>query len=201
MGWNTVIGELIKRVFKKEDLETYKFIKMHEDLFMDTQDKYKYSISRNTKMYTILNYKKIFEDMCEYLEGYLDYYNSDDDKYENKVISSTAKYYDSFFTDKKYRMDFVLHDIYDIKKDFLEGTKDLQEVLLKLSANEGELHSMTILTNNQYGRLSKVFNDDMQIWKMLIDTPAYHPTAEDRRKFSNPNTPCIHEKKKENKLK
>ena len=190
----------LKRLFKREDLETYQFVKKHEDLFTKTQDKYKYSIDNDTQLYTILNYKKIFADMCEYLEGYIEYHDSDDDTYGGKVVSSTTKFYDSFFTDKKYRCDFVLHDINDVKKEFLQGTKDLQEVLMKLAAHEGELHTMTVISNNQYGRISKVFNDDMNIWKMLVGMWGYTPTAEDRRRFSNRSTPCIHEKRKDDIL-
>lgn len=191
-----MIGEVLKRIFGKEDLETYQFVKMHADLFEDIQDKYKYTIDRGTKIYTILDYKKILDDICEYLEGYMDYNDSDEDKYGNKIISSTAKFYDTMFTDKKYRCDFVLHDIDDVKKDFLEGTKKLQDILLKLSHNEGELHAMTVLTNNQYAKLSKVFKDDMKIWRMLVGVPGYTPTSEDRRRFNMKSTPCIHEKRK-----
>lgn len=180
----------------KEDLSTYSFIKNNTDIFTAAQDKYKYTINRSDKIYTILDYGKIFDDICDYIEGYIDYANSDDDKYDNKVISSTYKFYDSIFSDEKYRMDFVLYEFPDIQKEFLEGTKDLQDVLMKLEDDEADSRSMTVITNNLYNRLAKVFKDDYSIWKMLIKLPTYDPTDEDRRRYTDKHTPCIHEKKK-----
>ena len=180
-----------------QDLETYAFVKANADLFRDMQDKYKYTVTKSTKIYTILNYKRILNDMADYLEGYEDYYKSDDDKYKSKVISSTAKFYDSIFTDKKYRRDVILADIPEISEEFLEGTKELQDVMKKFTAREGEIYSMAVLTNNQYRKLSKVFKDDIAIWKMLKNYPGYTPSSDIKDKFYDRNTPCMHEKKKE----
>lgn len=181
----------------KEDLSTYSFIKNNANIFTSTQDKYSHVISRSDTIYTILDYAKIFEDICDYLEGYIDYAESDDDKYDSKVIISTSRFYESMFNDKRYRTDFVLYEFPDIQKDFLEGTKDLQEMLVKMAESDNELRSMIVLTNNQYNRIAKVFKDDYCIWRMLIKLPTYDPTESDRDRFNDKTTPCIHKKKKE----
>jgi len=183
-------------MFKPEELETQVFVKANADLFRDMQDKYRYSVDKSKTIYSILNYGKILNDMADYLEGYIDYYKSDDDQYKNKVVSSTAKYFDSVFIDKRYRREVVLSDMPEISEEFLEGTKEVQDVMKIIAAREGELHTMAILANNQYKRISKVFKDDMNIWKMLKNMPGYASASDLREKFRDKTTPCMHEKKK-----
>ena len=179
----------------KESLETYKFIKDNQKLFDEVQEKYGSAIDSTKDQYTILNYKKIFADICDYLEGYLNYNEKGEDKYGNKIISSTANFYDSIFTDKgKYRCIMTLSDMPDISEDYLAGTKELQDLLLKMNKYDDELKSMQILTNNEYRRISKVFSDDVNIWKWLIGYPHYTPSTELRQKFKDKSTPVMHEK-------
>jgi hypothetical protein len=182
---------------KKEDLETYKFVKANKILFDDVQkESDRVSNAPKSEIYTILNYRRIIGDLCDYLEGYMDYADSDNNKkYGNTILAKTAKFYDSMFYDKRYRMKFTLPDFVDVSEDYLERTKELQDLMLKIDNIDDELHAMLIMTNNQYRKLSKVFKDDIQIWMWLSGIRNHeNPPTDLRQKFLNKSTPCIHKK-------
>lgn len=178
---------------KKEDMETYKFVKMNRTLFEDVQAKYDNPINTNQK-YTILNYRRILNDLCDYLEGYIDYCESDKRTYgNNQVLAKTAKFYDSMFRDKKYRTEITLGDFSDLCEDYLEGTKDLQNMLVSIEQKDNELHAMVIMTNNQYRKIAKVFHDDYELW-FWLRTGKREPSAKLRGDYKNKSTPVMHKK-------
>lgn len=180
-------------MIEKENLETFLFVKNNREIFDDMQDKYSRTIDTRKKLYTILNYKKIFDDICEYLDGYIQYEDSDEDKYGDKVIASTVKFYDAIFRDEKYRRDMTLSDMTEITKEYLQGTKRLQDILISMNDND-EFRQMQVLTDNEYRRIAKVFRDDIAIWKWQSGFPGFIATTELRQKFRDKSTPVMHEK-------
>lgn len=181
---------------RKEDMETYKFVKANRLLFDEVQKEYdRVKDAPKSEIYTILNYRRIIGDLCDYLEGYLDYNENQDGKYGNTVLAKTAKFYDSMFNESKYRMKFVLPDFPDISEEYLERTKELQDIMSKIGNIDNELQAMLIMTNNQYRKIGKVFHDDMQIWMWLSGLRGHeNPPTDLRQKFLNKTTPCIHKK-------
>lgn len=180
-------------MMKKEEMETFKFVKTNQALFDDVQRKYDNPYDAN-KEYTIINYRRFLNDMCDYLEGYLDYCESNTRKYgNNQILAKSAKFYDSMFHDKRYRTTITLGDFSDITEDFLEGTRDLQEILVRVEQKDEELHAMVVMTNNQYRKLSRVFHDDHELW-FWLRTGKREPSAKLRQDYKNKSTPVMHKK-------
>lgn len=183
---------------RKEETATFQFVRDEKKLFDEVQransnPRGEYNIS-----YTILNYKKIIADMCEYLEGYLEYTVKDNNAYSAKLLSTTAKFYDAIFDSNRYRMTMGLPDFRDIQRDFLIETKKLQDIMCRVDDHDDELHAMMIMTNNQYRKISRVFHDDMKIWMWLITSDSsfqYSIDADLRNKFNDKNTPVMHKKR------
>ena len=182
---------------KKEELSTYQFVIVNADLFDQVQKANHNTKSVHDVEYTILNYSKIINDICEYLDGYVEYNKGEDKKYSAKILATTAKFYDAIFESHKYRKTITLPDMKQLEADFLEGTKRLQDILVKMNDKDDELQAMLIMTNNQYRKLSKVFHDDMRIWLWLVTSNSYNPynlDAATRAKFNDKSTPVMHKK-------
>jgi hypothetical protein len=183
---------------KREETAVYEYIKANKDLFDQVQSANQHPKRMYDVEYTILNYKSILTDICDYMEGYLEYNANRDRKYASRLLATTAKFYDATFESKKYRMTMGLPDMPDIQYDFLVQSKKLQDIMVKVNDVEDELHAMLLLTNNQYRKLSRVFSDDMKIWLWLSSSDTLHPTSIDsdlRNKFHDKNTPVMHPKK------
>lgn len=177
---------------KKENTATYKFVLDEKELFEEVQKANSKSHGSGAE-YTILNYKKILDDMCEYLEGYLEYAEKDGKKYSSKVLATTAKFYDAIFDSKKYRRTITFSDMSDVTHDYLESTKKLQDLLVKIDEDDHtELHAMFVMTNNQYNKIARVFKDDMMIYLWL--TTGYNISSDLRQKYLNKDTPVMHRK-------
>lgn len=178
---------------KREDTATYKFVLDEKELFEDVQKaNSKYSKGSDYE-YSMLNYKKIIDDMCEYLEGYLEYDKGDDKKYSSKVLATTAKFYDAIFDSKKYRQTITFSDMTNITHDYLEATKKLQDIMVQVDDDDKtELHAMMIMTNNQYNKIARVFKDDMMIYLWLAI--GYNISSDLRQKYLNKDTPVMHRK-------
>ena len=181
---------------KKHDLETFKFVTDHRDLFEQIQKDYRNASKEHDVEYTMLDYKKILGDMCKYLEGYLEYKKGDSEEYAGKLLHTTAKFFDTMFTDANYRMRMTLSDMVDINKAFLEETKRLQDMLEKINDDGGEVRNMVQVYNNQFRRVGKVYRDDMNIylWLSSSGSKVYNHIidADLRRKFYDPATPVMH---------
>ena len=160
-------------------LNTQLFVEKHRNMFEDVARQYDDVKDLNgPQKYSILNYGKILDMICEYMTGYINYKEKGNNEYSDKVLSQTIYLYNTMFTDKKYRTKIELSQMTDINRSFLEGTKKLQTLLDEqtklLQTKEGpdaeELNKMLMLTNNQYGKLSKVYHDDMSIYLWLISS-------------------------------
>ena len=177
---------------KKENTATYKFVLDEKQLFEEVQ-KANSKDKGSGQEYSILNYKKILDDMCEYLEGYLEYNNSDDKRWSSKVLATTAKFYDAIFESRKYRKTITFSDMADTTREYLESTKKLQDIMVKVDDEDHtELHSMMVMTNNQYNKIARVFKDDMMIYLWL--TTGYNISSDLRQKYMNKDTPVMHRK-------
>lgn len=178
-------------MMRKEDMETYKFVKVNRALFEDVQARYDNPID-GSQEYSIINYRRFLNDLCDYLEGYLEYVDSDKHSYgNNQILVKTAKFYDSMFNDRKYRTKITLGQFSDVAEDFLEGTKDLQDLLVTVEQKDTELHAMVVMANNQYRKLSKVFHDDHELW-FWLRTGKRKPNSKLLQDYHNKNTPVMH---------
>ena len=181
----------------KDTLSTKLFIMGAKEDFEDVA-KSIYT-STNPKKYSMLDYEGIIDKMCKYIEGYVDYKASGDNKFNGKVLSTTRTFYDNMFNDKKYRKVLKLKEIQDSHKQFLISTKKLQFLLEKYIDKQDydyELQQLITMSNNQYKKLSKVYKDDMDIyrWQATLDSKLYsYPIpAATRANFYDINTPVIH---------
>lgn len=185
-------------ILRAEDIATKSFVASAKDLFEQTAK----TVVRTkvVKKYTMLNYEDILDKMCEYIESYNEYKRDGDDKYRGKVLNITKTYYDSIFTDDKYRKKLTLKDMSNVPGVFLKKTKALQTLLEKYCDKQDqdhELQQILIMTNNQYKKLSKVYKDDMEIFMWLATKDSHivneHTIpAQMRLNFYDPSTPVIH---------
>lgn len=181
----------------KDTLSTKLFIMGAKEDFEDVA-KSIYT-STNPKKYSMLDYEDIIDKMCKYIEGYVDYKASGDKKFNGKVLATTRTFYDNMFTEKKYRKVLKLKEIQESHKQFLISTKELQSLLEKYIDKQDydyELQQLITMSNNQYKKLSKVYKDDMDIyrWQATLDSKLYtYPiSADTRANFYNIDTPVIH---------
>ena len=153
-------------------------------------------------LYTSMDYGKILQEMCTFLEGYCSYRDEGKDKYDGKIISSTKKYYDAMFAnvglEDPYRRQMTLADMETINESFLEGTQRLKMVLESMTENHSdpETESLSIMTRNQYNKLAKVYHDDMQLYLWLAtDNSRVRPKCapvNNRVAFWDVKTPVMH---------
>ena len=192
-------------------LNTQLFVEKHRNMFEDVARQYDDVKDLNgPQKYSILNYGKILDMICEYMTGYINYKEKGNNEYSDKVLSQTIYLYNTMFTDKKYRTKIELSQMTDINRSFLEGTKKLQTLLDEqtklLQTKEGpdaeELNKMIMLTNNQYGKLSKVYHDDMSIYLWLVSSKSkikflnrYNIDSKLRVDFNDKHTPVMHKVK------
>jgi len=187
-------------MFNKDNLSTKMFVKYHRNLFEDVAEEYNNMKDSDDVEYTILDYDKILNEMCEFIEGYIDYKNKGDDKYAGKVLGTTINFFNTMFTDThKYRHTITLHDMKWINKNFLSLTKRLQTLIENnIKDSDNELNQLLKLTDNQYKKISKVYKDDVEIYLWLRSSNSMfykHNISRDLISIFNDNsTPVIHRK-------
>lgn len=124
-------------------------------------------------LYTAMDYEKILQEMCTFLEGYVSYLDDGKSDYDGKVITSTKKFYDSMFSDlsekSPYRKQITLEDMKHINESFIEGTQKLKLVMESMIEKHPgiETEQLVTMSKNQYGKLAKVYHDDMQLYMWL----------------------------------
>ena len=182
-----------------KELETRKCTEANKNLFEDVAKGYVNAKDVYRVQYTILNYEKIIDQMIEYLDGYVRYSESDDKKYNGKVLAVTRSFFDKMFTEKEYRMKINLEQFKDINKTYLKKTKELQTVIesyLNDKEISAEMESLIRMTNNQYKKLAKVCRDDMKIWLWLTTSNskrfAYHLDDTTRSAYNDKRSPVMH---------
>jgi len=182
-----------------KELETRKCTETNKNLFEDVAKGYVNAKDVYRVQYTILNYEKIIDQMIEYLDGYVRYSESDDKKYDGKVLAVSRSFFDKMFTEKEYRMKINLEQFKDINKTYLKKTKELQTVIesyLNDKEISAEMESLIRMTNNQYKKLAKVCRDDMKIWLWLTTSNskrfAYHLDDTTRSAYNDKRSPVMH---------
>lgn len=154
-------------------------------------------------IYSVMDYGKILREMCTFLEGYASYREKADDKYDGKVISSTKKYYDAMFSNQAsaespYRKQMTLVDMQTINESYVEGTLRLKTILESVMEKypDSETEQLVGMTRNQYGKLAKVYGDDMQLYLWLATKRSkFNPKCapvKNRVDFWDTNTPVLH---------
>lgn len=154
-------------------------------------------------LYSVMDYGKILQEMCTFLEGYASYREKADDKYDGKVISSTKKYYDAMFSNQgsaesPYRKQMTLVDMQTINESYVEGTLRLKTILESVMEKypDSETEQLVGMTRNQYGKLAKVYGDDMQLYLWLATKRSkFNPKCapvKNRVDFWDTNTPVLH---------
>ena len=177
-----------------KELETRKCTETNKNLFEDVANGYVNAKDIYRVQYTILDYEKIIDQMIEYLDGYVRYSKSDNDKYNGKVLTVTRSFFDKMFTEKEYRMKINLEQFQDVNK-----TKELQSVIetyLSDKSISAEMESLIRLTNNQYRKLAKVCRDDMKIWLWLTTSNSkhfkYHLDNTTQSAYADKKSPVMH---------
>ena len=178
------------------------FVVDNKDLFQQVAHEYKYSTKYREKQYTQLNYRFIFKEMVDFVNGYIEYKEKDSNKYAGKVLGTAKSFYDAMFENKKkYRRKLYLPEIKDSYADFLRGTKDLQALMegnIERANKDPEFRMLLTMTDNQYRKVSKVCRDDMQIYLWLATEDSIHEykiSGKLRADFVDDMTPVLHPKK------
>lgn len=191
-----------------KELETSLFVKTNRNLFEDVAEKFgNFPKSKDTIKYTVLDYHKILNEMCEYLTGYKDYATKGSHKYDGKVLAQTNTFYNNMFDDKKsYRKTIRLADFPDVSEEFLVGTQKLQGIIqheLNKKEISSEMKQLITMTNNQYRKVAKVHKDDMNIYLWLASQKStmkfmtkHDISTSTRDAFNNQNTPVMHKVRK-----
>lgn len=182
------------------ELNMTKFTAANRRMFEDVANSYQNIKDSDNVQYTILNYGKILDEMCEFIEGYISYRDKGDNTYAGKVLSTTIYFYNAMFNDTdKYRRRMTLAEMKGINKEFLEQTKRLQSLLEKYSkdkSDDKELSQLLNLTNNQYAKISKVYKDDMKIylWLTSLNSRFLRKSIDVdlRIAFEDKSTPVMH---------
>lgn len=152
-------------------------------------------------LYTSMNYEKILQEMCTFLEGYISYKNDDKSDYDGKIISSTKKFYDSMFSDlgktSPYRQQITLEDMKHVNESFIQGTQQLKVVMESMMEKlpDHETTQLITMSKNQYNKLAKVYHDDMSIYMWLATKNRPLPKCtpvQNRINFMDTSTPVIH---------
>lgn len=180
------------------NINTRSFVKTNKDMFEQVASNYENTTEIHRVPYSMLDYEKILTDICDFIEGYVEYKEKGDETYAGRVIGMTINFYDKMFTDPKYRRTAVLNQIRYINKQFLEKTNRLQDILEKYGdiEDDKDLDKLLRLSNNQYAKLSKVYKDDMQIylWLMSNNSKMFRTNIPPdlHRAFDDPSTPVLH---------
>lgn len=181
-------------------LATRKCIEDNRNLFEDVAKAHVDAIDMYKVEYSMLDYEKILDQLIEYINGYLSYSSTDNKQYEGKVLTVTMNFYNTMFTDKKYRRKMELWQMKEIGKKYLEKTKQLQTLMERYLNSDkeisAELNSLLRMTDNQYKKISKVFKDDMKIYLWLSSSNSkyftYNISETLRSQFVDKRTPVMH---------
>lgn len=159
--------------------------------------------SQDDVMYSALHYGKILQEMCDFLEGYITYRDSDTTTYQETMIPKTKKFYDNMFADmgvnSKYRHTVTLEDLRQTcNQEFLEGSQRLKTVMESVMEKypDHESKQLIAMSTNQYGKLAKVYKDDMDLYLWLATRNSKvrpkSTSVQNRVNFGDIHTPVIH---------
>lgn len=183
--------------------EPSQFICEYRTLFEDVANTVPNIRPSDDVYYSSMDYGKILSNMCGFLEGYLEYRNSNNPNPEWDVLKSTQGFYNGMFKDmtlsSPYRHQMTLSDMKTINETFCTGTAKLIAVMESVSEAYSDEESQTLInmTRNQYAKLAKVYGDDMSLYLWLANDgnkiSARKTAPVDKRvAFRRLDTPVMH---------
>lgn len=153
-------------------------------------------------LYSSMNYEKILQSMCTFLEGYISYRDANDSKYDDHIITSTCNYFNAMFSnmnsDSPYRQQVTLADMKHVNESFISGTQQLKVVMESMMEKypDFETQQLVTMSQNQYRKLAKVYRDDMDLYLWLATRNSrVNPkctSIQNRVNFMDVSTPVIH---------
>jgi hypothetical protein len=175
----------------------------YRTMFEDVAKTHLNNLPGDDVLYSVMDYGKILQEMCTFLEGYASYREKSDDQYDDKLIPTTKKYYDNMFStqnsaESPYRKQMTLVDMQTINESYVEGTLNLKTVMESLLEKypDSEAEQIVGMTQNQYGKLAKVYRDDMELYLWLATKQSrVNPKCaqvKNRVNFWDTNTPVMH---------
>ena len=175
----------------------------YRTMFEDVATTHLNNLPGDDVLYSVMDYGKILQEMCTFLEGYLSYREKADDRYDGKLIPTTKKYYDNMFAtqnsaESPYRKQMTLVDMQMINESYVQGTLNLKTVMESMLEKypDSETEQIVGMTNNQYGKLAKVYRDDMELYLCLATKQSrVNPKCAqvgNRVNFWDTNTPVMH---------
>jgi len=182
----------------------------NKDLFESVMNKYGSAKNMYRDEYSILNYKKIFEEMFEFVDGYTATAakGGTDIQYKGKVLTIAKTFYEKMLiNEKQYRMRIDLCQFKDVTKDFLEGANKLNSFLNEMKKTENmsaEMNSLINMTTNQFNKICRVYKDDVRIYRWRVSSKTENTiddkfapiTDQLKRDFSDVSTPVMHKSNK-----
>lgn len=152
-------------------------------------------------LYNSMDYAKCLTEMCTFLEGYIEYRENGETKYDDSILQSTKSFYDGMFVDtsidSNYRHKTTLDDMAHVNESFLACSKQLQTVMESVVERlpDYETKQLITMSKNQYQKLAKVYKDDMSLYLWLATKNSVNPkvtTAQNRAYFYDSKTPVMH---------
>lgn len=186
------------------NLEMQRAVDANRNLFEQVNKSYIDAKHIFKVQYIILDYNKIIDSICDYLDEYMQYAKEGSDKFKNRVLPSTRNFYERMFTEKEYKKVINIEDFKNDNYNFLVKSKALKDRLVSIinGGNKctGEMNSIVRMTDNQYKKVMKVYHDDMKIYLWIVSSNSTHfkYNLDDRVKnaFMNKRTPVMHKYKK-----
>ena len=152
-------------------------------------------------MYSSMDYAKCLTEMCSFLEGYIEYREKGETKYDSSLLQTTKNFYDGMFADTSdkspYRHQTTLVDMKHVNESFLEGTQKLIAVMESVTEQfpDHETQQLVTMSKNQYQKLARVYKDDASLYMWLTTKNSVNPKvtpAQNRAYFYDPKTPVMH---------
>ena len=183
--------------------EINQFVCEYRTLFEDVANTVPNIRPADDVMYSTMDYGKILSKMTEFLEGYVEYRDGNNSKYDDRIITSTKGFYDSMFADMSvnspYRHSVTLEDMRTTGNEtFLRETHRLQTVMEAMLAKYPDFQTkqLATMTQNQYNKLARVYRDDASLYLWLATgNSKTHPkdtSVENRINFMDIGTPVVH---------
>lgn len=179
------------------------FFKRNRADFETIAREYQNMSDNNDIEYDILDYSKILKSIESFVSSFCDYKeeNPDDRKYMDKLILSTKNFYNKMFIDKEYRTHITLNQFPEISKQFIELSKNIQVLIDNISkSNDMDTLQMAYMVDSQFNKISRVFKDDMQIykWLSLSGSKIFSVGIDEdiRKSYLDVNAPVMHKSEK-----
>ena len=186
------------------NLEMQRSVDANRNLFEQVNKAYIDAKNIFRVQYIILDYNKIVDSICSYVDDYMQYALKGDNKFKDRVLPTTRNLYERMFIDKEYKKVINIEEFKDDNYNFLVKSKALKDRLVDIMSGgnkvTGEMNSIIRLTDNQYKKLMKVYHDDMKIYLWIVSSNSTHFkfNLDDKVKnaFMNKRTPVMHKYKK-----